>query len=184
MQRLNKKYFNWMYGLICDDPRCKYESYDSLLTHLHDMEFTYIFPMDANREADGLNMRIRFAYETGTPKELVTRRFNNKPCSVFEMMFALCFSCEEDIMGDDEVGNRIGLWFWNMIDSLGLLDMTDDYFDEGHVDEVIGRFLSRKYERNGKGGLFTLHHCNEDLRVVEIWYQMLWYLDENFDFSI
>ena len=56
--------------------------------------------------------------------------------------------------------------------------MTDAKFDEDYANEVIGRFLNRQYERNGEGGLFTVEHCNRDLRTVEIWYQMCWYLDE------
>ena len=44
-------------------------------------------------------------------------------------------------------------------------------------DDVIKRFLDRDYEPNGKGGLFTIKNCRQDLRKVEIWYQLCWYLD-------
>ena len=50
-------------------------------------------------------------------------------------------------------------------------------FDKQYVTKVIGRFLNREYEPNGKGGLFIINNCNDDLRDVEIWYQLCWYLD-------
>ena len=55
--------------------------------------------------------------------------------------------------------------------------MSDDMFDKKYATYVINRFLNREYESNGKGGLFTINNCDEDLRNVEIWYQLCWYLD-------
>ena len=94
------------------------------------------------------------------------------------MMIALAIRCEEHIMDDPDIGNRTGQWFWNMIVNLGLGSMTDAKFDENYTNMVIERFLNREYERNGDGGLFTVKHSRRDLRTVEIWYQMCWYLDE------
>ena len=37
--------------------------------------------------------------------------------------------------------------------------------------------MNREYEPNGKGGLFTIRGCEEDLTEVEIWYQLNWYLN-------
>ena len=97
-------------------------------------------------------------------------------CSVLEMMVALSIKCE-DIMGDDRFGDRTGQWFWGMIVNLGLGSMTDDRFDELYAEDVINIFLDRRYDPDGKGGLFRIKHCRQDLRNVEIWYQMCWYLD-------
>ena len=80
-------------------------------------------------------------------------------------------------MDDPKMGDRTGQWFWGMITNLGLGSMTDDRFDEKHVDECVDRFLYRKYERNGRGGLFTIRNCDRDLRKAEIWHQLCWYLD-------
>ena len=55
--------------------------------------------------------------------------------------------------------------------------MNDAKFSESYADDVITRFLNRRYKRNGEGGLFTVEHCKSDLRSAEIWYQMCWYLD-------
>ena len=80
-------------------------------------------------------------------------------------------------MDDPDVGNRTGLWFWEMISSLGLKSMSDAQFDETVVDQATVRFMDRRYKRNGQGGLFTVEHCKYDMRTVEIWWQMNWYLD-------
>ena len=84
----------------------------------------------------------------------------------------------EDIMDDPTYGNRLGQWFWNMIVNLGLGSMDDDKFDPGYVEYVIYRFLNREYEKNGKGGLFTIRDTRVDMRKAEIWYQAMWYLNE------
>ena len=80
-------------------------------------------------------------------------------------------------MDDPRVGDRTGQWFWGMITNLGLGSITDDRFDEQYVDSVIIRFMERNYEPNGKGGLFTIRNCDCDLRRVDIWKQLCWYLD-------
>ena len=80
-------------------------------------------------------------------------------------------------MDDPDVGNRTGLWVGDMISSLGLKSMSDAQFDRTVVDQAIFRFMDRRYKRNGQGGLFTVEHCKYDMRTVEIWWQMNWYLD-------
>lgn len=81
-------------------------------------------------------------------------------------------------MEDPDLGDRTGQWFWNMIVSLGLGGMSDTRYDANYVDMVIDRFLRRQYKRNGEGGLFTVEHHPQDMRTVEIWYQLAYYLDE------
>ena len=55
--------------------------------------------------------------------------------------------------------------------------MTDDIFDEKYVTQRIYIFMERQYDSDGKGGLFYIHDCKYDLRNVEIWSQLCWYLD-------
>lgn len=173
-QRINDEYFEWMCGLICGNRYAEAVSYRKLLAYLHSIEFTYSIPRDKNRAEDGLDLRYRFTYETNIKH---AEDYIHGPCSVLEMMVALAIRCEENIMDDPSYGNRTGQWFWGMIVNLGLGFMTDSRFDEKFVDDVIFRFLNREYEPNGKGGLFTVRNCKYDLRTVEIWYQMCWYLD-------
>lgn len=175
---LNRKYFEWMYQLVCDGKYFERLSYRKLLNHLHDIEFTYIIGMDGNRAEDGIDLRYRFGYECQYNNPMIATYLDDRPCSVLEMLIALAMRCEEHIMDNPDIGNRTGQWFWNMITNLGLKDMSDSNFESYHIEAVISNFLNRKYNRNGKGGLFTVKNCDRDLRTVEIWYQMCWYLDE------
>lgn len=177
---LMNKYFEWMYQLVCDDRRVRRSSYRKLLHHLHSVDFSYIIGMDGNRSEDGVGLRYRFGYERGYEDPLIATCLDDRDCSVLEMLIALANRCEEHIMDDPDIGDRTGEWFWNMITNLGLISMTDIRFDKLYVEDVIRRFLNRQYDPDGRGGLFTIEHCKYDLRNVEIWYQMCWYLDELF----
>lgn len=80
-------------------------------------------------------------------------------------------------MDDPAMGDRTSQWFWGMVSSLGLNHMMDSLFDEQVVDNVITTFLNREYQPNGKGGLFTIKNYKRDLRTVEIWVQLGWYIN-------
>ncbi len=179
INKLNNAYFEWITQQItCDKRYLKKRTYRKLLSRLHETDFNYTIALDANRADDGIGLRYRFGYERGYEDAVIAACLDNRPCSVLEMMAALCVRCEEHIMNDPDIGDRTGEWFWSMIKNLGLNDMDDLNFDRNYTDTVINRFLNREYKRNGRGGLVTVHHRRCDLRSVEIWYQMMWYLDE------
>jgi hypothetical protein len=94
------------------------------------------------------------------------------------MMVALALRCEETIMDNAKLGDRTGQWFWRMICTMGLNGMYDHNYDKRHVEKCINRVLDRAYEPDGEGGLFRIRDCADDLREVEIWCQLLWYLDD------
>lgn len=171
-------YFEWMFDLVCAGRYARGISYRKLLSCLHDIEFTYLIPNDANRAEDGIDLRRRYAYDCDLDDYLYNPRAQlGGPCSVLEMMIALTIRCEESIMDDSRFGNRTGQWFWRMISNLGLGSMNDNNFDINYVEDVIEIFLNREYEPDGHGGLFTVRNCDEDLRDVEIWIQLGWYLN-------
>ena len=174
---INADYFEWLYEGMCGDRYSKNVSYRKLLERLHNINFRYTIPNDRNRASDGKNLRYSFAVAEGCEDnpEMITEYLEG-PCSVFEMMVALAQRCES-VMDDPKIGDRTGQWFWGMIANLGLNGMTDNRYDEQYVNDVINRFLDREYKSNGKGGLFTIRNCEYDLRDVEIWYQLCWYLD-------
>lgn len=167
------EYFSWLTDLACGDRYSEGISYSKLLTYLHQTEFKYLLPMDENMAEHGMNLRYYFSVEQDLddiPECLYG------PCSVLEMILALSMKCEE-LMDDTDIGNRTRQWFWNMLGSIGIGSMRDDIFDYNYVKNKVDRFLNREYEPNGKGGLFTIRNCAEDLRKVEIWYQCCWYLN-------
>ena len=170
------EYFDWMCQIVSDKQYIGDRSYRKLLSKLHNIPFTYTIDMDGNRAADGIDLRYRFGYERNYEDYIIASFLDDKPCSVLEMIVALALRCET-IMEDPDYGDRTGEWFWGMIESLGLESMDDTSFNRNYVDDVIDIFLSRDYGRDGRGGLFTIKHPKRDLRTVEIWYQMNWYLD-------
>ena len=171
--RVNDEYFEWLCELIDSKRFSRQISYRKLLMHLHNIEFTWFVPHDDNRADDGIQLRRRYAL---CVEDMSLVHYLKGPCSVLEMMIALAIRCEETIMDDALIGNRAGQWFWGMIRNLGLNNMTDSKFNIEFVDEIIARFLNREYEPDGRGGLFTVKNCNYDMRRVEIWCQLSWYL--------
>ena len=171
--RINNDYFEWLCELVDSRRFSKEVSYGKLLAHLHNIEFTWFIPRDDNRADDGIQLRRRFSLLC---EDASISAYIHGPCSVLEMMVALAIRCEETIMDDSMLGNRTGQWFWSMIHNLGLTPMTNSNFDREYVDDVIARFLNRDYEPDGRGGLFTVRHCTHDMRTVEIWCQLSWYL--------
>ena len=164
-------YEQWLCDIVCKDLFSKNISYDLLLSYLSHREFTVIIPKDLNRAKDGIDLRLRY--------QTITGEYPNpdEPCSVLEMMVALAIRCEESIMDNPAYGDRTAQWFWSMIKNLGLYSMTNNRFNIVYVSAVIDRFLDRAYEPDGEGGLFKIPNCKYDLRDVEIWYQLCWYLD-------
>lgn len=168
------EYFEWLYDLVCGKRYPKTISYRKLLSYLHSITFNYSIPNDANRADDGIALRYRFALEYDYPD---VPECLDGPCSILEMMVALAIRCEENIMDDPNVGDRTGQWFWEMIKNLGLKPMIDEKFNKDIADDIIDRFLNNEYEPDGRGGLFRIRQCEYDLRTVEIWYQLCWYLN-------
>lgn len=169
-------YFRWLCHFIRRNKKMGLSNtYTKLLWYLFNKNFYWSIDRDYNRAQDGLDLRYRFEDENGYYN---IDSYLPEECSVLEMMIALSIRCEEHIMDNPDEGDRTAKWFWGMITNLRLDSMSDDYFDEEATDHIIETFLSRKYQRDGLGGLFTVHKCTYDLRDIEIWYQMCWYLDD------
>ena len=171
------EYFDWMYDYVCNGRAHDGISYKKLFAFLYDTEFTYDIDNDENRAYDGISLRERFA---NTKESILYDDILyalDKPCSVLEMILALSIRCEEQIMTDTRYGDRIKQWFWTMLKNLGLNLMTDDVFDKEYAEQIINRFLKREYSRNGRGGLFYIPDCEDDLRQHEIWTQLCWFLN-------
>lgn len=167
--KLEREYFEWIYSMLFGDD----DSFAGLLAELHQIPFRYTIPMDGNREADGINLRYRFGYERGYEDYIIAKCIDTSPCSVLEMMTALAIRCEE-IMERADSDDCTGEWFREMLDSLELGDPNIDILA---IRDKVECFLNREYEPNGKGGLFTVSR-NCDMRNVEIWYQMQYWLGE------
>lgn len=144
-------------------------SYKRLLRQLYDTEFI-ARGMDKNRVVDALDFRKALGYGALTCEE--------HPVGILEVMISLSSRIENDIMRGTSRGDRTSVWFWEMVKSLGLLDMTDDVYDARYVGDVLDRFLNKRYSSNGQGGLFTVINTSTNLRDTELWYQAALYLNK------
>lgn len=182
---IDEKYFLWLCNVVdADDPE---EGYLGILRRLYDTEFSEdtakLIPNDDNRIADGISLRGKFCRKYRIKGcELLDR----KPCSILEMMIALAMRIEESFGY-----SHCDVWFWEMMENLGLQGMTDDvYFDQRRqqeVNEILRNLRMRKYSKDGFGGLFPVSKtsCDRskmsfDQRKMEIWDQMNNYLVENY----
>lgn len=171
-KELKQEYFRWLCCFI--DVR----DYGKLLHFLFSIDFEYTVPLDGNRYEDGVDLRYRFADEKGYPQRYISRALDDVPCSMLEMMVALCLRIEEHITGDPDVGDQTTKWFKAMLKSSKLDSMDNDHFSELIATNMIRTINERRYAKNGDGGLFRLRKSRRDLRGVEIWYQAMWYIDE------
>ena len=165
---VSNKYFEY----LCSMVQPKKNNYGKLLKYLHSKEFIWVYSMDANRAFDGIELRRYFEMD-----EKYDRAYLTGPCSILEMMVGLSIRMEKDMMDNLKYGDRTSQWFWTMVSNLGLGSMTDSKFNERKAEDIIDSFLNHEYEPNGKGGLFIVDDCDDDLREEEIWTQMCWYIN-------
>lgn len=181
MMDLKERYFRWLAAAVSNDEHPA-GNYTKLLRYLYSRSFYYVIPMDGNRSEDGIDLRYRgFAYQCGIDYREIACVLDIQDCSVLEMMVSLATRME-DIAGDYDYGDRTSIWFWKMVESIGLLGMTDAYIEldpikaQAAIEVIVDIFLKREYYPNGQGGLFTLPDSDCDLRQMEIWNQMCRFL--------
>lgn len=175
---LENEYFEWLCIQI-NTTKYRSRKFSKLLLELYSTDFRYIHPMDDNRYNDGVDLRYRFGNEVGISHVEIASVLDGKPCSVLEMLIALSIRVEENIMANPSYGNRTGRWFWEFIENLHLIEYTDTNFKLTQVYFALDKFLDRRYESDGSGGnIIVLANPYDDLRNVEIWFQMMWHLNE------
>lgn len=166
-------YLNWLTELAIpdDDQRLLYQK---LMLAMYETDYFWTVSHDENRSADGLELREEFETNWGGFCE------KSGPASVLEVLLALSIRCENVIMYDPDEGNRTGIWFWEMIENLGLSSMDDWGFNYEEFEDIMWTFLNRKYDRDGYGGPFYIAGFDRDMRKIELWYQMNFYMKSKF----
>lgn len=178
-------YFQFLLGRV----NCLYDDFTELYRYLHRKEFYSKLALDDNRAADGIDLRRIFIEEyyisdevNPDAKEGLLDSISG-PCTVLEMLVALATRVESFMM-DLNKGDHTWMWFKHFIFNLGLDRFDDQNFYKNKskydLDGIIETFLDRKYAKNGVGGLFPLKGDVEtDQTKVEIWYQMLSWVNQN-----
>lgn len=185
-------YFNWLEDLaFYSDPDNEVlygRHYKKLLEKLFTVEFTWDTrraPLnhDGNRAADGLELRDIFVSQTPyfsrpTANPDIIFSYLGGRCSVLEMMIALARRLEVNIMSNPAYGNRISVWFMEMMKSSGMDYMDDNHYSEIHTNDILTRLLYRNYAADGRGCLFDVREPLRPLEDTEIWYQAMWWITE------
>ena len=178
-RELKSGYFEWLCDLIQCDKIDK--SWWLLCKDLYNRTFYPLVPHDENRASDGLELREEYLDYICCPSCYEI----DGDCTVLEMLIGLArrMDFETSDPYDHNAPDKTTFWFWEMVDNLGLLAFDDESYVElggmRYIDEVITRFIDRKYDPNGNGGLFPLSYSRDDQRDVEIWFQANAYLTEH-----
>lgn len=169
---IRNDYFSWLYDLVYLD-----NNHWLLLGLLHGVEFTWSVDMDQNRAIEGVNLRSEFADTCDYFRDDVGAALSG-PCTVLEMLVAMCRRCEDDIMYDPKMGDRTAVWFWDIISNLGLLEVCDDgYFDENFVLERVRMFIERRFHPDQEGCPFLgIKYTDYEVKNTEFWSMMQSYL--------
>lgn len=171
--KLEERYLNWLIEQVCIG---EYQNYKMLVRRLWAKEFYSLVPHDDNRAADGVSIRKKWYAEisggVGEP--------NFGPCRVLECILGLEKRISEQLFGSSWIENMAPAEiFWELIGNMGLLLYSDDYLSTDRVDkidDILTRFLDRKYGKNGSNGnVFYAEDTDKDFRKIELWAQMMIY---------
>lgn len=176
--------------ILCDYKRFIFEKvenrahemvdYSLLLNTLFNIPFKCYLAMDENRMEDAIDMREDFISEL-FDRKIDVSIVKDRYISVLEVLLALAIRMEKDILCDPMSDfDHSSDHFWVFLRNLGVEKYTNDRFLEGEVREKCEKFVRREYDRNGFGGIFPLKKCHNDVRKMEIWGQMMSYINENY----
>lgn len=186
--RLNATGRNYFLWLLAKIHISEHDENRLLMEILFERRFYWSVSNDDNRAQEGLDLRDEFERETGWPISEYKEVGLNIPCSVLEMLVGLARAIEDNVMYDPKYGDRTHIWFWEMIENLGLDKCTDseiewnDRFGVIFIDRTLENWLDRDFREDGFGSPFPLNKPETDQRNVEIWYQAMSFLDENYEF--
>lgn len=171
---INDPYFSYISDLALKRDRGNYKK---LLIALHSFPFEYILDLDENREIDGLELRMEYIRSHSHFKYDLENLYFERPCSVLEMMVALSKRCHDTILNPEDGKERTNELFSLMLTNMGLIDCTDENYNQSKINKAVMRMLNRTYTAEGDGGLFYIPGIKDDMRKVELWYQAMWYID-------
>ena len=172
MEKNERSYYNYLVRLV-RTPESK--RYTLLLEHLWRKEYYSILPNDQNRVKDGLFLRRE-----------VNEGQDFGPCRVLEMLIALSRRMDFQLYGTDYDKTYKDL-FWELVNNLDLIkfDNIEAAKDAMYleIDHILTNWIERRYSPDGYGGVFPLNKWKKNdgkQTEVEIWYQMMLYLSENY----
>lgn len=170
---IEDRYFGWLYSKVAPHVRSTPSTtYRSLLHNLHETKFTWQVPGDDNRAEEGIDLRTEFLKVDQAEYDDI---WMDLECSVLEMLIAFTRRCEF------QTDLSEAQWFWIFLTNLGLAEISDGMYavECDQIDEILYKFVERRYSPLGHGGLFPLRYSDNDQRKVEVWYQFCEFVEEN-----
>lgn len=172
MNKLEKLYFNWLLDAVTSKE--EQQIYSLVFMELYSVEFTSYNEFDDNLVENARGMREDFYNFSKTANKLIDIYGEiDFATNILEIMVYLATRIEDTIMSNPDYGDRTGLWFWYMMESLDIIQYDNRRYDESEVDQKLDNFIERRYEKNGFGGLFTVEKSRFDARKTNIWQQAM-----------
>ncbi len=184
LDSLKLRYFDWLLSKVARNKKHKNELKKSgLLEYIHGFEFTWTIWLDENRAYDGKKLREEFLNEKKNSdiSDSEIEAFRKESCSFLEMLIALSYRCEKDIMGDvNSPDDHSKDWFWEFLGNLGEKKWVKDGpdFDKKEVKKSIETVINRTFKPSGEGGLFPLKDKDRDQTQIQIWDNLNSYLGQ------
>ena len=169
---VEERYLVWLCGLVVSEGRDRrLHRSEKMLRSLFYEPFYHFVPNDDNRASEGQGLRDKFMDDT---KVKLDQRSYFRPCSILEMLIALSERMAFQIFNPmKEAEPDLPGCFWEIIDNLKLKPNQSN-------TRIVQKLQKREYMESGLGGMFPLEDPREDQRAIEIWYQMMAYLNENY----
>ena len=168
---LAEDYLRWLTPQIREPQHVPAKEFGGLLALMFEKEFVWVVHNDANRSADGRDLRPEFCYQQDLDREAVDFL---GPASFLEVLIGLARRLAFDAGGHCEG------WAWQLLNNLELHRLSDPFTrrKKTQAESIIDACIWRTYRPDGQGGFFPLAWPQEDQRSVELWYQMAAYIDE------
>ncbi|MBO7451332.1 MAG: hypothetical protein J6U54_13290 [Clostridiales bacterium] len=171
---LPRMYYDWLLFKVCSDEQKS--MYSQTLEYLASVPFVPQIARDDNLDEHVEYMREDFKDEAEANGQTVD--IPEGPITLLEVMVNLSIKAEDIMQSFD--GVDCGRWFWDMMKNSGLIFYVNYRFKDSGVKVRVSRIIHRTYDPNGNGGLFyipTLDVGKYDMREIELWYQLMWYID-------
>lgn len=167
---VDQAYYDWLVNQI-EVPRNFNQTFNDLLSILHNAEFIWIISGDDNRSHDGMDLRIEFI---NIIDETFLRNNFKEYVSILEIVIALSRRLEF------VAGGEAKAWAWQLLENLQLNNFYDPLDEQkiAVVCEILDRLIWRTYHEDGSGGFFPLNNPKQDQTKHEIWHQMNAYVNE------
>lgn len=170
-------YYSWLLDAVAS--KAEQKTYNLVFSKLYSTEFVSYDEFDDNLKENASGMREDFYIFSKTGYKLIDIYGEiDFETTILEVMVYIACKIEDTIMSNSDYGNRTGLWFWYMMESLDIIQYDDNRFDEPDVDQKLDNFIERRYEKNGYGGLFTLEDSKIDARKTNIWQQAMTFITD------